>query len=457
MNWQLLAQAAPAPPGIDPFAVAKVALRRFFGGGTLSSPEPIPSTTPIVALAAGLALFALIVVATQGPGTALRQLLDIPGLWRVFQATLDRFKRSGRMAAALFGSAVLTWTIWQSRFFADTSRLEDLSNLLKRKSLPELSLEQGLLAALMPVRDVAALSSNLVMLLALAALVFKVSSDRWNTYDDIEPDPAHRLPGWTSPAWAAAWAYSLYRIATLIWRADGQPLGIFPIAEAIIVPPLMLICDALLFAWVLSELRFGQSDSISPPITQSVAHAIARLPSAMIACALIMPARYLATAASLTLRCFPQSPPAWLQRALGTLLIDWGMAWVQAAAIAALTLIAAATYGRDRGGALYVWRQSLKYQGGRMLATLIVAMLSVGACVALTYLTVLSLPAQPWVLAAADSYAHYVSLPLGVLLIAAFVELAHQATTKSPSGSTLEIDDPSALSLEPLRAEHHAR
>ena len=34
-----------------------------------------------------------------------------------------------------------------------------------------------------------------------------------------------------------------------------------------------------------------------------------------------------------------------------------------------------------------------------------------------------ALPPQPWVLAAADSYAHYATLPVGLLLLAALVEL----------------------------------
>ncbi len=40
----------------------------------------------------------------------------------------------------------------------------------------------------------------------------------------------------------------------------------------------------------------------------------------------------------------------------------------------------------------------------------------------LAYYVVLAMPAQPWVLLAADSYAHYASLPIGLVGLAAMVE-----------------------------------
>ena len=57
------------------------------------------------------------------------------------------------------------------------------------------------------------------------------------------------------------------------------------------------------------------------------------------------------------------------------------------------------------------------------LATSVMA----GGGAALAYLLVLSLPASPWVLAAADGYAHYATLPVGLLLLAALVELGERA------------------------------
>ena len=57
------------------------------------------------------------------------------------------------------------------------------------------------------------------------------------------------------------------------------------------------------------------------------------------------------------------------------------------------------------------------------------AMAGVAACVlsALAYSVVLLLPPAGWVLPAADSYAHYATLPVGLWTLAALVELAQRS------------------------------
>ena len=66
--------------------------------------------------------------------------------------------------------------------------------------------------------------------------------------------------------------------------------------------------------------------------------------------------------------------------------------------------------------------------------------LAAGGGAALAYLMVLSLPASTWVLAAADGYAHYATLPVGLLLLAALVELGERtrptATLAGPAGES---------------------
>ena len=44
----------------------------------------------------------------------------------------------------------------------------------------------------------------------------------------------------------------------------------------------------------------------------------------------------------------------------------------------------------------------------------------------------LSLPAASWVLNAADSYAHYATLPVGLWTLSAFVELGGRVLTGAP-------------------------
>ena len=56
-------------------------------------------------------------------------------------------------------------------------------------------------------------------------------------------------------------------------------------------------------------------------------------------------------------------------------------------------------------------------------------MAGAGACVlaGLAYSLVLLLPPAGWVLPAADSYAHYATLPIGLWTLAALIELAQRS------------------------------
>jgi hypothetical protein len=69
----------------------------------------------------------------------------------------------------------------------------------------------------------------------------------------------------------------------------------------------------------------------------------------------------------------------------------------------------------------------LAAEGGHVAALLTLAGLTAGALSAIAYVVVLSLPAQTWVLAAADGYAHYATLPVGLVTLAALVELGEQS------------------------------
>ena len=53
--------------------------------------------------------------------------------------------------------------------------------------------------------------------------------------------------------------------------------------------------------------------------------------------------------------------------------------------------------------------------------------LAAGAVSAVAYLVVLSHTAAPWVLNAADSYAHYGTLPVGLWMLSALVELGERS------------------------------
>ena len=63
---------------------------------------------------------------------------------------------------------------------------------------------------------------------------------------------------------------------------------------------------------------------------------------------------------------------------------------------------------------------------------------------AAAYAVVLLLPAQSWVLNAADSYAHFVTLPVGLWTLAALIELARRSL-------------PTALRARPATRQAHSQ
>ena len=67
----------------------------------------------------------------------------------------------------------------------------------------------------------------------------------------------------------------------------------------------------------------------------------------------------------------------------------------------------------------------------------------VGATSGLAYFAVLAMPMQSWVLLAADSYAHYASLPIGLIGLAALVELGSRSalpiTARKPIDESRDV------------------
>ena len=144
--------AAPTPAATN--STALLALRRWFGGLTLSSPQALPDFHPIFALLVALAVALTIALLFQGPARVLRQIFDVHGHVRIVQDATRRVWRAGRLIAVLIGFTVLGWTASQAlTFMRNDDRRADLILLTKSRSLPELAFEQGVLAGLTPVRD----------------------------------------------------------------------------------------------------------------------------------------------------------------------------------------------------------------------------------------------------------------------------------------------------------------
>lgn len=420
-------------PGTNPAAVPLLAFRRWYASLTLSSPEPLPSRFGLWAWLLGLSALLVLAILAQGPARALRQLFDVPGLVRLLAPALGRVRRASRLVAVLFGAMVLSWTAFQAISFSKPERKEDLAALLKTKSRGEVAVEQGELAALTPLRDLCGLGDTLILLVGASALVFKFSADRWGLGNDPGAGPAEAVPAWTTLCWGAAWLYVLYRFASLVMETDGLPLGssgscLF--LDAAAVPALMALADGLILAWVLVELRQASPGAdVGEGI--DVGGAIALLPAATLACLAALPARYAAAASALILPYFQGTTASPTRSALSVLVRGWGLVGLQGAALTVAGLAGVVAW--ERGSLLRAYGRLLRADGGRLVALLALAGALGGGLAALAYVALLSLPPQPWVLAAADSYAHYATLLVGLVTLSALVELGQRAAAAAPA------------------------
>src|SRR4051812_11847853 len=78
----------------DALSVPVIALKRWYGSLTLSSPEAFAGRVALGAWLAGLGALVLLAIVAQGPRKALGQLLDLPGLARLVSAAIGRLKKS---------------------------------------------------------------------------------------------------------------------------------------------------------------------------------------------------------------------------------------------------------------------------------------------------------------------------------------------------------------------------
>ena len=429
MGWFTLpviwAQAAAPAPGSNAFA--PLALRRWCASLTLTSPDAAPSLSGLWVALAGMGALFVVALLAQGPITFVKQVFDVAGHVRLLRQALARLQRAARMTAVIIGLTVVAWTGSQLRNYSNETAKLDLQLLTKSRSLGELALEHGIMASMTPLRDVAALPGGLVLLSITAVLVFRTSAERWGNVSPFSSAGRAPRPGWSNVLWISAAFYILYRFVSLGGSDADLPLGNCLMIEVGVIPFLMAITDGFVLAWILVELRAATAgESGKGPLDPNPAIEIA--PAALLASLLALPARYVATAVVLASWHLPGPVGA---TGVGRYLrwqLGWGLADLQAAAWPLLGLAGAVAWTRGGWGtSLRLYGRTLRKEGARMAVTLSLASAAVGASSALVYLLVLALPPQSWVLAAADAYAHYASLPIGLLALAALVELAERA------------------------------
>src|SRR4051794_16423690 len=241
--------------GSNPSSLAKLALRRWCSSLTLSSPEAVPSLFGLWSWLLGLAALLVLVSVVQGPARALRQLFDLPGHVRLVTTAYDRLRRAGRMVAVTIGATVIAWTVSQTLTFNNPQGRDDLLLLTKARSLGELALEQGVMAALTPVRDLFGLGDNLPLLLLATAVLFRALTERPERPRLVAPPGRGGVTppesSWANLSWGATALYLLYRLGARVAGMGDVPLGGCMILEAVVIPLLMVLSDGILLAWIL--------------------------------------------------------------------------------------------------------------------------------------------------------------------------------------------------------------
>ncbi len=240
---QVPAQAGAANPN----SIALLALRRWCGSLTLSSPRAVPGWHGFWALLAGLVVLFLVVLVAQGPLGALRQLFDIPGHVRLVRDGTRRVRRAGRIVAALIGFTVVSWTAAQSLVFSREGGRTDLLLLTRSRGLTELAAEQGVLAGLTPLRDVAGLADNLPLLIVAAIVLFRASIEPQRSGEPgaSAVGSGRAQPGWTTIVWGVGALYILYRIVARAAGSPELPFGNCLVVETILIPIGMAIVQRL--------------------------------------------------------------------------------------------------------------------------------------------------------------------------------------------------------------------
>ena len=431
--------ASPAPSG---GSTLMLSLRRWYSSLTLSSPDAISGLAWLWAILLGLAGLTLLAMLFQGPFRTLRQLLDIAGHVRLFSAAMDRIRRSGRLLAIVIGMTVVTWTTHQMLTYADPQGREDLLLLLKGRHSVQLAIEQGALAAATPLRDIVGLGNFVPMLIGAAILTFQYSSDRWGSVSRVISARATRDAVWGTVSWGAAALYAVYRTIGMIYGSFDLPLGgclgLEIGLEVLVVPILMPLADGLLLAWVAVELRNAGLSETAENGSIDVAGTVALMPAAAVACVLMMLGRYVATLTALLSPYVNMTSAAnYMRWQLG-----WGVVDMQAAGLMAVGLAAPLAWCRGTVRSLFEgYGRLLRQEGGRLVGLLIGTGAMGAAMSAVAYVLVLSLPTQSWVLSAADAYAHYATLSIGLLTLAGLVELGERSLPAASSASSpIQVD-----------------
>ena len=410
-----------------------LALKRWVGGGTLTSPDAVASPDFQARFwLVGLLLLALVGLLRQGPRAFVVGLFDWSSVRRLIGQGLSRLKQRPVVPLALGGFILVSWTTIQLLHYADPLGVDNLQKALRTKTLPVMSLEQGLLAALTPLRDLTNLADCWPLVAAAALIAFHFTNKlQWVPQATMQRS-LRRAQFWAQCFWVSASVWLFYRMVLGGSSEGGLPLNSGAYIEIVVEPLFMLLIDAVLLSWILTELRdapFAYNDTLLP----NVEHVLSLLPGLALVNFLVVPGRYFAHSLWLVWNSVVDLIATNGVAPQGVVeYVVWGLSWgildMQAIAFPLIILTGAAAWGR--GSVLETFRIASRMLGNSaatlFLITLFCGILNLISTAVISTL-ILSHPTEPWVLMSADSYCHYASLYVGLLLVACYVQLGEDA------------------------------
>ena len=405
-----------------------------------------------------------LVLAVQGPVRALASVVRLSrALSGSSAGALDRPPPRGRVVAVTIGMTVLAWTGSQIRTYRPgTGRGRPDPPDQGRGALGELAVEQGILAGLTPFARRRGPGGQP----AVAAAWRRSCS---SGLVDVRADWGGAYVGRSCSCVASTTSGSG---VNLIWgsgcallplsagvagsRDPGDlPLGGCLMIEVPSIPPLDdVLRRAPCSPGSCVELPQREPGDTATTRSRPIA-VVGMLPGARADLPAVLPARYAGHGRRLGPAHLPSGGDAVPGRVTLRWQLNWGLADVQGAALASPGLAGAVAWSRGTvGGALCgAIVRLLAAEGGHLLALLAPGRAGGRGSSGLAYVLVLSLPASTWVLAAADGYAHYATLPVGLLTVAALVELGSARSPRAPPAPAAAArSGPRSLPARRLRA-----
>ena len=419
-----------------------LALKRWVAGATLTSPDTVPSPDFQSRFwLLGLLLMIAISLIAQGPRRFFTGLLEWSTVRQVIHLSFRRLRFRPLVPVVLGGMWLVSWSTTQLLQYDSRSGSDNLQMSLRTKTLSAFSLEQGVLAALTPLRDLSNLADCWPLVAAGIFLAFQYNSNlQWIPRSSMS-SPMQSSSFWTQVFWIIGCLWLVYRTVIGVSGDDGLPLNTGAYIEVVLEPAIMLIIDSFLLAWVVTEIRdstVAQSDQMLPDFEK-----VANLaPAIFLVNFLIVPGRYFAHALWLVWNSLVDYTSV-AGSASSTIVnyVIWGLSWgildMQANAFPCIVLAGSVAW--SQGSIRQILRVALRmfrnHGASILLMVVFFGLINVISAALITTL-ILSHPVEPWVFLAAASYCHFATLFTGLLTLSGLIELGeHSLITASISES----------------------